>query len=142
MSVQSASKAEPGAEFGWLAGQSRQEVEAGVGWYFEAGHVVQTPGTAYLPAVQTVQALSPPQLSPALQAPQSRQEVEAGAGWYFEAGQEVQPTETQSLKPAPFVLPSEWKAMLVLAPGSGMDAGNAFLDVVSPQYLVPPLTCK
>jgi hypothetical protein len=40
--VQSARRAEPVALVNWPAGQSRQEVEAGAGWYLEAGQEVQT----------------------------------------------------------------------------------------------------
>jgi hypothetical protein len=93
LSVQSASKAVPGAEFGWPAGQSRQEVEPGAGWYFKAGHEVQPPpATPYLPAGQPVQSARRAVPVPVVMLPagQSRQEVEAGAGWYLEAGQEVQ----------------------------------------------------
>jgi hypothetical protein len=65
-------------------------VEAGEGWYLEAGQEVQTPAAAYLPAAQSVHPEVPSHPSPVPQAGHSRQEVEAGAGWYLEAGQEVQ----------------------------------------------------
>ena len=91
LSVQSDSKGEPGAEFGWPAGQSRQEVEAGVGWYFEAGQGVQGPAEAYLPARQAVQSVrrAEPVALVDWPAGQSRQEVEPGACWYVETGQEA-----------------------------------------------------
>jgi hypothetical protein len=41
--VQSARRADPVAWLSWPAGHSRQEVEAGAGWYLEAGQEVQTP---------------------------------------------------------------------------------------------------
>ena len=47
----------PVPEVRCAAGQSRQEVEAGVGWYWEMGHEVQNPRlpARYLPAGQAVQ---------------------------------------------------------------------------------------
>jgi hypothetical protein len=63
-------------------------------------------------------------------AGQSKQEVEPEAGWYLPVGQETHPpggVGAQSLKPAPFAVPSEWKAKLVVGPGSAMDAGNALV---------------
>jgi uncharacterized cupin superfamily protein len=88
--VQSARRLEPVPVVVWPAGQFMQVVEAGTGWYFDAGQEVQTPAARYLPVAQPVQPEVLSQASPALQAGQSRQEDEAGTGWYFEAGQEVQ----------------------------------------------------
>ena len=144
--VQSARRAEPVAWVKWPAGQSRQEDEARTGWYFEAGQEVQTPAARYLPAAQAVQSARRLEPVPVVVWPagQSRQEVEAESGWYFEAGQDTHADTggAQSLKPIPLMPSSEWKAKLVLAPDSGKEAGNTLLDVVSPQYLVPPSTCR
>ena len=44
-------RAEPVAALvNWPAGQSRQEVEPGPGWYFEAGQEVQALGTTHDPS--------------------------------------------------------------------------------------------
>jgi hypothetical protein len=99
--VQSARRAEPAVLVKWPAGQSRQEVEPGPGWYVETGQEVQAPAEACLPAGQTVQPEAPPQPSPVPQAGQSRQEDEAGAGWSLLTRQEVQtPTANSRLSTA------------------------------------------
>jgi hypothetical protein len=46
--MQSDSKVVPVPSVMWPAGQSRQEVEAGAGWYLETGQEVQT-ATAHTP---------------------------------------------------------------------------------------------
>jgi hypothetical protein len=51
--VHSANKAVPVPVVIWPAGQSRQEVEPGAGWYVETGQEVQAPAEAYLPAGQS-----------------------------------------------------------------------------------------
>jgi hypothetical protein len=52
--VQPASKAVPTPLVMWPAGQSRQEVEAGAGWYLEAGQEVQALESKKLPLVHSV----------------------------------------------------------------------------------------
>jgi hypothetical protein len=90
--VQSARRVEPVAFMNWPAGQSRQEVEPGAGWYLEAGQEVQAPAEAYLPAGQAVQSARRAEPVPVVKWPagQSRQAAEPGSGWYVETGQEVQ----------------------------------------------------
>ena len=126
----------------WPAGQSRQEVEAGAGWYLEAGQEVQTP-SMYLPAGQPAQSARRVEPVPVVEWPagQSRQEVEAEAGWYLEAGQEAHPAGAHSLKPAPCCDESEWKVNGVVPAGTSSDTGKAVDSDVGPQYLVPPFTC-
>ena len=86
------SVAEPVLLVNWPAGQSRQEVEAGAGWYVETGQEVQAPAEAYLPAGQAVQSARRAEPVPVVKWPagHSRQEVEAAVGWYVERGQKVQ----------------------------------------------------
>ena len=85
----------------WPAGQSRQEVEPGLGWYLLTGQEVQAPAEAYSPAGQSVQSARRAEPVPEVVWPagQSRQEVEAAAGWYLEAGHATHPLGAQSLKP-------------------------------------------
>ncbi len=67
----------------WPEGQCRQEEDAGIGWYFDAGQEVQTTVAMYVPAAQQVQAGRRLEPVPVVVWPagQSRQEVEAGSGW-------------------------------------------------------------
>jgi hypothetical protein len=90
--MQSDRRAVPVLLVNWPAGQSRQEVEAGAGWYFDAGQAVQTPAAMYLPAAQPVQSTRRLEPVPVVNWPagQSRQEVEAKSGWYLEAGHGAQ----------------------------------------------------
>ena len=82
----------PMAAFSSVQEATRQEVEAGAGWYVETGQEAQAPAEAYLPAGQSVQSArrAEPVVLVKWPAGQSRQEVEAAVGWYLEAGQEVQ----------------------------------------------------
>ena len=109
--MQSDRRAVPVLLVKWPAGQSRHAVEAGTGWYFDAGQEVQTPARRYLPAAQAVQSARRLEPVPVVVWPagQSTQEDEAGTGWYFDAGQDSHADTggAQSLKPRPFALPSE-----------------------------------
>ena len=73
-------------------GQSRQEEEAGSGWYWPILQAIQPPAIEYLlPAGQTMQSDSDtlPVLVVTWAMGQSRQEEEPGADWYFDMGQEA-----------------------------------------------------
>jgi hypothetical protein len=100
--VQSARRLEPVVLVYWPAGQSRQEVEPGAGWYLLTGQEVQGPASRYSPAGQPVQSARRAEPVPVVNWPagQSRQEVEPAVGWYLEAGQDMHPAGAQSLKPA------------------------------------------
>jgi hypothetical protein len=89
--LQSESSTEPGELVVRPAGQTRQEVEPGAGWYLEMRQEVQTPASRYSPAAQPVQSArrAEPVLLVNWPAGQSRQEVEPGLGWYLPLKQEL-----------------------------------------------------
>jgi hypothetical protein len=126
--VQSARRLEPVPVVVWPAGQSRQEVEAGAGWYCDTGQEVQTPAAMYLPAAQPVQSARRLESVPVVVWPagQSRQEDEAGIGWYFDAGQEVQ---TPAARYLPAAQPAQSTRRLEPVPVVVWPAGQSRQEV-------------
>jgi hypothetical protein len=60
LSVQSASKADPGPLVKWPAGHPRQEVEPEVGWYLEAGQATHASWNAPMTVMSLCATQAPP----------------------------------------------------------------------------------